>query len=97
MAEAVWDLKESLESRQSGLVIRIGQPADVVGDIIKRLASSGKAAVSAVWVTHDVPFEEKKQQERVSSVCANFNVDFTLIPDEKYFVDECVLPTMRCH
>ncbi len=90
LAEAVWDLKDTLSSRHSDLIIRIGPPADVVRGIIQHLKSSGKGAVSAVWMTDDVPFEERRHQAEISAICDSANVDFTLIPDEKYYIDECV-------
>ncbi|KAF1735416.1 putative cryptochrome DASH, mitochondrial [Beauveria bassiana] len=87
-AEAVWDLKNTLSSHQSGLIIRVGPPADVVRAIIQHLQCSGEAAVAAVWMTDDVPWEEKRQQDDISAVCNSANVDFTLIPDEKYYIDD---------
>ncbi|KAJ4147530.1 hypothetical protein LMH87_002042 [Akanthomyces muscarius] len=88
LAEAVWDLKDTLSSRHSDLIIRIGPPADVVRGIIQHLKSSGKGAVSAVWMTDDVPFEERRHQAEISAICDSANVDFTLIPDEKYYIDD---------
>ncbi|TQW01019.1 hypothetical protein V2A60_002036 [Cordyceps javanica] len=88
LAEAVWDLKDTLVSRQSGLIVRIGTPADVIRSIIQHLQSSGNAAVSAVWITDDVPVEEKQHQDEISAVCDSENVEFTLIPDEKYYIDD---------
>lgn len=90
LAESVWDLKSRLEASQSGLVVRVGDVGDVVRDIIQQLKSSSSGPVSAVWMTDDVPAEELRQQKSVASVCAGANVDFTLVPDEKYYIDECV-------
>lgn len=88
LAEAVWDLKDTLVSRHSGLIVRIGTPADIVRGIIQHLQTSGNAAVSAVWMTDDVPIEERQQQADISVVCDRANIDFTLIPDEKYYIDD---------
>ncbi|KAJ3477801.1 hypothetical protein NLG97_g8740 [Lecanicillium saksenae] len=88
LAEAVWDLKDSLSSRQSNIIVRIGTPADIVRSIIQHVKSTGQASVSAVWMTDDVPFEERQQQSDVSAACHGAGVDFTLIPDEKYYIDD---------
>lgn len=90
LAETLWDLKGSLEARRSGVIIRIGSHADIVRAIISHVNSTGNAAISAVWMTDDVSFEEVRQQKSVSAACAAANINFALIPDEKYYVDECV-------
>ncbi|KAJ6786299.1 hypothetical protein PWT90_10780 [Aphanocladium album] len=88
LAEAVWDLKDNLTSRQSNLIVRVGHPADIVRSIIQRVKSSGQAVVSAVWLTDDVPFEERKHQDDISAACQSAGVEFMLIPDEKYYIDD---------
>ncbi|OAA60010.1 cryptochrome DASH [Cordyceps fumosorosea ARSEF 2679] len=88
LAEAVWNLKDTLVSRHSGLIVRMGVPADIVRGIIQHIQSSGNAAVSAVWMTDDVPFEERRHQDDISALCDRFSIDFTLIPDEKYYIDD---------
>lgn len=80
-------MKQSLESLDSGLLIRVGSFQDVLDSTIKSLTKSG-VHVSAVWMTEEHSFEEIEEQETVSSVCSDHGVDFRLWPDEKYFVDE---------
>lgn len=87
LAQSVWDVKQSLESLDSGLLIRVGSFQDVLDSTIKSLTKSG-VHVSAVWMTEEHSFEEIEEQETVSSVCSDHGVDFRLWPDEKYFVDE---------
>ncbi|CAG9940666.1 unnamed protein product [Clonostachys rosea f. rosea IK726] len=87
LAQSVWDVKQSLESLDSGLLIRVGSFQDVLDSTIKSLTKCG-VHVSAVWMTEEHSFEEIEEQETVSSVCSDHGVDFRLWPDEKYFVDD---------
>ncbi|RDA89356.1 hypothetical protein CP532_6168 [Ophiocordyceps camponoti-leonardi (nom. inval.)] len=87
VAQAVWDLRNSLQKIDSGLVIRVGEIKDVVDHLIRDLdGQSSKPA--AVWMTEEVSWEEKQEQKDVATVCSDLGVDFKLWPDEKYFVDD---------
>ncbi|VUC20797.1 unnamed protein product [Clonostachys rosea] len=87
LAQSVWDVKQSLENLDSGLLIRVGSFQDVLDSTIKSLTKSG-VRVSAVWMTEEHSSEEVEEQESVSSVCSDHGVDFRLWPDEKYFIDD---------
>lgn len=87
LAQSVWDVKQSLQGLDSDLLIRVGDPKDVVSHIISTLKDYG-AGVSAVWMTEEKSSEEWQEQEDISSVCSDFGIDFQLWPDEKYYVDD---------
>lgn len=87
IAEAVWSMKETLESINSGLLIRAGQPGDVTRGLIEGLGSTG-LSVAAVWMTGDEGTEEKSDEKAVASVCKELGAAFKLWQDEKYFIDE---------
>lgn len=92
LAEAIWDLKDSLESSNSGLAIRVGEHGDIVRRLISHFKSSD-TPVGAVWMTEEVSVEEIEEQDDVKAACAASQVDFQLWTDEKYFVDEYVPPS----
>ena len=87
IGESVWNLKLSLESLDSGLVIRIGRLGDVVQQMIDGLQQK-QLKVSTVWLTGLEGTEEKGEEEAVSAACDKAGIDFKLWVDEKYFVDE---------
>ena len=87
VAEAVWNMKESLEAIGSGLLIRAGQPSEVARGLIEGLAKAG-LKVGAVWMIGEEGTEEKSDEKDVAAVCVKLGADFTLWQDEKYFVDE---------
>lgn len=89
LAQSLWDLKESLESVDSGLVLRVGLFSDVVEGLIDGLQQN-QENVGAVWMTSEEGVEECREQEAVSSICKKFDTDFLLWDDEKYYVDESV-------
>ncbi|KAK3383527.1 putative cryptochrome [Lasiosphaeria ovina] len=87
MAEAVWDLKKSLESVGSGLVIRVGMVADVVRSLVEGLAEKHQN-VGGVWMVSHEGTEEKFDEQAVSALCDGKGADFKLWVDEKYFIDD---------
>lgn len=90
IAQSVWNLKESLESVGSGLLLRVGKPSDVVESLIEKLNEKGQH-VGAVWLTSEEGVEERRDQKAVSAVCHKFGADFKPWDDEKYYIDESVL------
>lgn len=88
LAQSVWDLKNSLETLNSGLILRVGSVGDVLKETISGL--QGKIDVGGVWMTEEVSYEEKQEHKTIKSICAQSGVDFRLWGDEKYFVDEYV-------
>lgn len=87
LAEAAWDLRESLESLGSGLVIRAGMTADVVTYLAQDLTGKG-FKVAAVWMTSHEGTEEKHDERAVASACRNLDAEYKLWEDEKYLIDE---------
>jgi deoxyribodipyrimidine photo-lyase len=96
LAESVWDLKQSLEGTQNGLIIRAGMVEDVVSSAIDRLeAKSGNEGadgndvqVLGVWMTADEGVEEKQEQEKVRRVVEERGKEFRIFQDEKFYIDE---------
>lgn len=87
IAQSVWDLKDSLQHIDSGLVVRVGDAKDVLGHLMRGFEDNSHK-VSAVWMTEELSWEEVAEQNAVASLCSDNGVDFKLWPDEKYFVDE---------
>ncbi|KAK4136910.1 cryptochrome [Trichocladium antarcticum] len=87
VAEAVWDLKRSLESLDSGLAIRAGMIGDVVRHLAQDLTASGHK-VAAVWMTSHEGTEEKNDERAVASVCRDLDAEYKLWEDEKYLIDD---------
>lgn len=87
LAQSVWDVKETLENIDSGLVVRVGSIKDNLSHLIASLKEQGPS-VGGVWMTEEVSWEESQEHEAVASVCSDSGIDFKLWPDEKYFVDE---------
>lgn len=90
ITQSVWDLKQSLESVGSGLVIRVGLVADVVKGLLDGFGGR-EDTVGAVWMTGEEGVEERRDQRAVSAVCKKLGTDFKLWSDEKYYVDESVI------
>jgi deoxyribodipyrimidine photo-lyase len=92
LAESVWDLKESLEHAESGLVIRAGLIADVIRHAFDHLEKPKDEADSTeivgVWMTGDVTAEERQEELEVQQIVEGHGKEFRLFTDEKYFVDE---------
>ena len=87
IAQAVLNLKESLESLGSGLAVRVGMIPEVVRNLAHGLAENG-CKVEAVWMTSHEGSEEKTDEKNVESLCNDMDAEFKLWVDEKYFIDE---------
>lgn len=92
LAQCVWDLKESLESVGSGLLVRVGLFSDVTEALIEGLQQQ-QETVGAVWMTGEAGVEERRDQKSVAAICKKLGTDFLLWDDEKYYVDELVSPS----
>jgi deoxyribodipyrimidine photo-lyase len=97
LAESVWDLKEGLESAESGLVIRVGLIADVIQHAFDYLekpkneahsTQAERAEIVGVWMTGDVTAEERQEELEVQRIVEGHGKEFRLFTDEKFFVDE---------
>lgn len=88
-AQSVWNLKESLESVESSLIIRVGLISEIVQSLIDGLKQN-QEQVGAVWMTGEEGVEERRDQKAVSAICEKLGADFLLWDDEKYYVDELV-------
>lgn len=86
-AEAVWNLKANLDELGSGLILRVGNAKVVLGHLIEELKEH-VPCVSAVWMTEEPSWEEVQEQESISALCSEKEIEFKLWKDEKYFVDE---------
>lgn len=87
IAESVWDLKSSLKSLDSDLLLRVGDHNEVVEDLVDAFKSRD-IEVGAVWMTGHLGSEEQAQEVAVSAVCKERSVESKIWVDEKYFVDE---------
>lgn len=87
IGQAVWNLKESLESLGLGLVLRAGMPGDVILQLIQGLQEK-QHKVGAVWMIGEEGVEEQRDERAISSACEEQGVELKLWTDEKYFVDE---------
>lgn len=100
IAEGVWDLKQKLEGLGcgSGLEMRVGRVSDVVSHILDWYSTDGHpddniAEVTGIYMTDDYGTEEKGDVGAVRKIAEQHNVDFQVWDDEKYYIDECVIPT----
>jgi deoxyribodipyrimidine photo-lyase len=87
IAQAVWDMKQSLEALGSNLLIRAGVIADVVRELAQGLEQNGHH-VGAVWMTSHEGTEEKADERAVASLCEEIGAESKIWVDEKYFIDE---------
>jgi deoxyribodipyrimidine photo-lyase len=87
IAESVWDLKQSLRSVGSDLLIRAGKIHEIVDELVKQLEEK-KAEVVGVWMTGEVTVEEMRQQRKMRKVVENKGQGLRIFTDEKYFLDE---------
>ncbi|KAK4229977.1 putative cryptochrome DASH, mitochondrial [Podospora fimiseda] len=87
IANAVVDLKQSLESLGSGLAIRVGLIPEVIQSLAKALPRSGYH-VKSVWMTSHEGSEEKLDEKGVKFLCADLKAEFKLLNDEKYLIDD---------
>lgn len=87
IVQSVWNLKESLESVGSNLLIRAGNPSDIIEDMVEGF-SQKELHVGAVWMTSEEGVEERRDQRAISAICQKHGAEFKLWTDEKYYVDE---------
>lgn len=99
IAEGVWDLKKRLESLGcgSGLEIRVGTIGDVVSNILDWYSREDekdgtKGEITEIWMAEEFATEEKNDENAVKKIAEKHNVNFKLWQDEKYYIDESVLP-----
>lgn len=104
VTESIWDLRSSLQELGSSVIIRAGLLQDVVRDAIDWLEGSGqkngqvangepsRGEIVGVWMTQDEPVEEQQEEKAVKKVLEERGKEFRLFNDQKYFVDEYVLP-----
>ena len=92
LAESVWDLRKSLESAGSGLVIRVGLVGQIVKEILDTYTEDAKhGEVVGVWMTSEEGVEEQREERDVRKAVESAGKDFKLWTDEKYYVDEFVV------
>ncbi|KAK4218986.1 putative cryptochrome DASH, mitochondrial [Rhypophila decipiens] len=87
LAESVWNVKETLETLESGLVIRVGKPHEVIETLVDGLKAQNHK-VGAVWMVSHEGTEEKRDEKDVAIFCKAQGVEFELLTDEKYFIDD---------
>jgi deoxyribodipyrimidine photo-lyase len=95
----VWDLKQKLEGLQcgSGLEMRVGSIADVARDFLEFYAERGckggkQPQITGIWLTDDDGTEEKDDERTLKNLAAKHDVAFKVWEDEKFYIDECVIP-----
>jgi deoxyribodipyrimidine photo-lyase len=88
LAQSIWDLKEDLEKKGSGLVVRVGMLGQVLQEILSAYRDQKDAEVTGVWMTEEEGVEEKREERQVRRASQEASVDFKLWIDEKYLVDE---------
>jgi deoxyribodipyrimidine photo-lyase len=88
LAQSIWDLKEDLEKKGSGLVVRAGLIGQVLQDVLSQFQDQKDAEVTGVWMTEEEGVEEKREERHVRRVSQKASVDFKLWIDEKYYIDE---------
>ena len=87
LAQSVWDLKYSLESIGSGLLLRPGSIQDVLKHVLKSFEGTSES-VGGVWMTEERPHEELVEQNAIAKICNEAKISFKLWQDEKYLIDE---------
>ncbi|KJZ75718.1 Putative cryptochrome DASH [Hirsutella minnesotensis 3608] len=87
IAQSVWDLKETLQKINSGLVLRVGETVDVLSHLLQGLRDKS-LNVGGVWMTEELSSEELEEQRAVEALCTENGINFKLWPDEKYFIDD---------
>jgi deoxyribodipyrimidine photo-lyase len=99
IGEGVWDLKQKLEGLQcgSGLEMRVGSIADVARDFLEFYAEKGckggkQPQITGIWLTDDDGTEEKDDERTLKNLAAKHDVAFKVWEDEKFYIDECVIP-----
>lgn len=100
IGQGVWGLKQRLENLGcgSGLEMRVGHVEEVVRDFINSYSlkdgeNGSKPKITGVWMTSDDGTEERDEVKAVRKVAAEHDIPFKLWADEKFFIDEYVIPT----
>ncbi|KAL5866762.1 hypothetical protein ACKVWC_010656 [Pyricularia oryzae] len=86
ISQAVWDVKNSLESINSGLLLRLGSFQDVLEGLLDGLKARGDTC--SVWMVGEEGLEEIQDEISISNVCRTRGYDFKKLVDEKYFIDD---------
>ena len=101
IAEGVWDLKKSLEGLGcgSGLDLKVGKTGDVVKNILQFYSDKDGAEgdITGIWMTADESPEEKDEERTIKKIADQNGVEFKLWADEKYYLDEYVIPASNYH
>jgi deoxyribodipyrimidine photo-lyase len=99
IGQGVWGLKQRLEglSCGSGLEMRVGMVDEVVRDILDSYSQlegddGSKPKITGVWLTSDDGIEERDEVIAVEKVAAENDIPFKLWADEKFYIDEYVMP-----
>ncbi len=95
LAESVWDLKSDLERLGSGLAVRVGMAGQVVADLLQSFRNHEDTEVCGVWMTGEEGIEEQREERDVRQAVEEAGANFRIWKDEKYFIDEYVLPFQR--
>jgi len=90
LAQAIWNLRENLESLGSGLCIQPGLPADVVKHVLEHLGEGKGTTVGALWMVGEEGVEERQDEKDIVAACEKSGVQCKVWQDEKYFIDESV-------
>jgi deoxyribodipyrimidine photo-lyase len=95
LAESVWDLKTTLGEASSGLEVRVGMLGEVISNILDAFPAEkdNGVQVGGVWMTSEEAGEEKREENDVKAACEKASIEFRLFTDEKYFIDEYVIPS----
>jgi deoxyribodipyrimidine photo-lyase len=98
IAESVWDLKGKLENLdcESSVLLRVGLMRDAVDQVVSWYLQQGKGEVTGkvvgIWMTGEEGTDEAREERDVKQIAEEEGIDFQLWKDEKYYVDESVLP-----
>ncbi|KAI0201773.1 cryptochrome [Astrocystis sublimbata] len=87
IAQAIWNFKDNLKALENDLIIRIGQPQEVLNNIVEGLKQHQKN-VGAVWMIAEEGYEEQREEKNMAEACSNLGIDLQLWVDEKYFIDD---------
>lgn len=87
IAQAAWDVKNSLQELGSGLLIRAGSYHDVLKHVIDSYKDK-QDKIGGVWMTEEKSHEEVQDEKSLSQLCSANDVEFKLWLDEKYLIDE---------
>ena len=96
IAESVWDLKNTLEQKESSLIIRVGKVRDILRGIFHHVEKTGDSSVSSslqqqvvgVWMTKGDGCEERQEEAGVKELVEELGREYREFQDEKYYVHE---------